>query len=327
MSDVSLKPRTDLKAILSLVLGLFSPVSFGATGLPALLLGFLSLRQINLSDGRLRGRGAAAAGMILGGSGLVLFVLGFVIVVIARLRERSDETVCRNNLGRIGLAVNLYHEEHGAFPAATIDAPLPPQKRLSWMAALLPYMRAAPLAAPAATGKSGSVPPHRGTKLFAQLDPAQGWEAEANRAVVTTSLDWFICPANPVRAGPGEPGIANYVGIAGLGADAASLPREDLRAGFFGHDRRITRADVTRGVSMTLLVTERQARHPWAAGGPATVAGLDPADRPYAGLGRPFGGLHSNGTLVLFVEGNVACWGPEVAPHLWEAHATIRPEP
>src|SRR5262249_24265665 len=85
----------------------------------------------------------------------------------------------------------------------------------------------------------------------------------------------------------------NYVGVAGRGADAATLPRDDPRAGIFGYDRKLKVEQVKDGLSNTLLLLDT-ARDvgPLLRGGPSTVRGVDPSDAPLIGDGRPFGGTH-----------------------------------
>src|SRR5262249_38606887 len=61
MTDTTFSTRLSGKALASLVLGLLV-----FTGLPALFLGVQSLREINRSDGRLRGRKLALAGLLTG---------------------------------------------------------------------------------------------------------------------------------------------------------------------------------------------------------------------------------------------------------------------
>jgi hypothetical protein len=79
-------PRTESKAIASLVLGVSSLFCLGAiTGLPAVVLGALARKDIDRSSGSLTGRGIAAGGIMSGlfGTGLgfvmLLFVLGGVL--------------------------------------------------------------------------------------------------------------------------------------------------------------------------------------------------------------------------------------------------------
>lgn len=77
------QPRTESKAIASLVLGVSSLMCLGAiTGLPAVILGALARKDIDRSSGALTGRSIAAGGIVSGlfGTGLgfvmLLFVLG-----------------------------------------------------------------------------------------------------------------------------------------------------------------------------------------------------------------------------------------------------------
>src|SRR5439155_13442135 len=111
------------------------------------------------------------------------------------------------------------------------------------------------------------------------------------------------------------PGITTYVGIAGVAPDAASLPRSDPRAGFFGYDRVIDMGYVRahRGLAQTMMVSERaRPAGPWAAGGPATVAGVDLAKWPV--VPEQFGGLHAGGANVLFADGHAVFLSDRATP-------------
>src|SRR5262249_20396564 len=137
MADTTTPVRTSGKAVVALVLGLLSLVCLVLTGLPALLLGFFALREINRSDGRLGGRRPAIAGMVLGAAGTSVVLVWLVGMLLLHLREISNRTVCQNNLRALGLAVNLYYEDAKLFPAGTIPNPdLRPEQRLSWMVSI-----------------------------------------------------------------------------------------------------------------------------------------------------------------------------------------------
>jgi len=127
--------------------------------------------------------------------------------------------------------------------------------------------------------------------------------------------------------------VTNYVGLTGIGPDAALLPKESPRAGVFGYERTISSKDITDGTSTTLLAVETAVDNgPWAAGGSATVRFVDPNDQPYVGTGRPFGRLHGTQlwsgftqpiTVAVFVDGSVRRIGPDVNPQVFEALVTI----
>src|SRR5262245_28706351 len=108
-------------AVLAFLLGVASVGLFllALTGVPAMVLGFRSLRAVNASDGRFRGARLAVAGMILGGIGTLLTVVGIAAVVFLRVQVDSRRMTCTDNLRQIGIALNKYADTHDRFPAAT----------------------------------------------------------------------------------------------------------------------------------------------------------------------------------------------------------------
>ncbi|HZT81001.1 MAG TPA: DUF1559 domain-containing protein [Gemmataceae bacterium] len=317
-------PRLSRKAVASCVLGVLALALFIVAGLPAMVLGWLGLREVNASDGRLRGRGLAIAGLLLGSAGSVVTVAGLLAIVFTSLREGAQRLECLNNLRQMGIAANLYHDAHGAFPAGTIpNDRLRPDQRLSWLAALLPYyMEAQP-------------PPRRGRQQQSPfqaandaLDRDRAWDDPANQDAVNVSFRAFLCPSAPDFRPHHEPGLTNYVGIAGIGANAAELPRDAPRAGVFGCSGQVKRDDITRGLRQTMMATETTRDvGPWAAGGPATVRGVVPGTAPYVGFGRPFGGCHPKVANVLFCDGSAAGFAYSSPPLLFEEMATIHGPP
>ncbi|HEV3204957.1 MAG TPA: DUF1559 domain-containing protein, partial [Gemmataceae bacterium] len=142
----------------------------------------------------------------------------------------------------------------------------------------------------------------------------------------------FLCPGNSNKAEPGRPGFSHYVGIAGVGKNAAelSLRTADESAirsnvGFFGYDRQIKPEDIKDGLATTLAVAETHADNgPWTAGGPSTVRGLDPQNLPYLRSQGQFGGIHyAGGAMVLFVDGSTRFIKESISPEVFEALATI----
>ena len=305
------------RALASLLLGALTPIGWILVGVPALYLGLVSLREINHSEGRLRGTGFAIAGMILGALGTIGFVAGSLFIVFATTHERSNRLVCSNNLMLLGQATALYHDKEGFYPPGTVpNGDLPADQRLSWFVGLLPY------------------PSLKQEALFDRIKLVKAWDADENAPAVRTSNRNFYCPSNPLRAEAGEAALTHYVGVAGLGADAAALSKDNLRAGFFGYDRRITRDDIQFGkpnraelevgAGQTMMVLETAWHNgPWAAGGAATLRGIDPDTKPYLGPGRPFGGLHPGGLNILYVDGSVRFVPDGMDADIFEVEATI----
>jgi hypothetical protein len=81
-------PQNDGMAVASMVIGIVSLVlmcgyGIGLLGSPAaLIMGRISMKRIDRSEGRLGGRGFAQAGFILGIIGTILLVLAIIAVVI-----------------------------------------------------------------------------------------------------------------------------------------------------------------------------------------------------------------------------------------------------
>lgn len=136
--------------------------------------------------------------------------------------------------------------------------------------------------------------------------------------------DFLQCPSRRVNAPPNAPAPAGYVGISGLGIDAAALPPGHPRAGVFGYDRATRLDDIKDGASATMLLAETVlVGGPWTAGGPATIRGLDPSHQPNIGPRRQFGGAHRGGAMVAFADGSVRFLRESIEPEVFEALSTV----
>jgi hypothetical protein len=316
MSEV-IQSRLSKAAVFSFVLGIASLFLSVTTALPALFLGVAVLREINRSDGRLRGQRLAIAGLCLSGFVTMLTIVGVFVLLLFVVQEKNQLVGCSNNLRLLGQATARYRDHHeGYYPSGTVrnDA-LPPEKRLSWEAALVPY-----LSESAATKK-------RWDKLEQEIAFDRAWDDPTN-AGLRQNVTPFLCPTFAHDLPAGQVGLSSTIGIAGVGLESPQLPRKDPRAGFFGYDRRIKQTDITAGTSATMMATETtQDNGPWAAGGPATVRGLDPDARIYIGRGRPLGGLHREELNVLWADGSARVIRETINPDVFREQARInRPE-
>lgn len=258
---------------------------------------------------------------------VVLFGLGSVIVM--RAREQANRARCMDNLRQVGwFALWHYTEPDAAFPKSpdarppaalpldvnrlfppgTIANPdLAPDHRLAWTVLLLPYL-----------GKED---------VHKKFDLTQSWDSEANQSAIATLVSVFECPTQFQRPAAGSPYLTHYIGVAGLGPDAPTLKQTDPRAGFLRYDDATKVGSVQRGLSRTMTILETATDHgPWAAGGPATVRGLDPARPPYIGAGGQFGG-HAQGATAAFADGSVRFQANSISPRVLEMLTTLRPMP
>jgi prepilin-type processing-associated H-X9-DG protein len=222
--------------------------------------------------------------------------------------------VCSNNLHTIGIGCYNYADTYGNLPQGT--SPLgndPPEKRLSWQVALLPFIEQ--------------------DAAYTAIDLEQPWDAPRNQEAVVHHIKTYLCPAGPYVSEPGHPAITHYIGMAGVGPDAVTLPKDSARAGVFGYDRTVALKDITDGTMNTILALESFGDNGgWAEGGPATVRGVDLDNQPYVGISRPFGGLHAQrswfGTMptsanAAFADGSVRQLHHTISAQTFEALATI----
>ena len=252
---------------------------------------------------------------------VVVLVIAVLVVLllptVSKVRHKAAVLVCNNRLRELGIGLNHHRDTFGHFPPGTVpgtvpSAALPPDRRLSWCVALLPFIEK--------------------QAAFDRFDPAAGCDAPAN-ATAAKALPpaAFTCPGYP-GPWPDLP-VTNYVGVAGVGADAAALPFGAPGVGFFGYDRQLKLEHIKDGTAQTIAVTETR----WdvgsaVRGGPSTVRGLDLSDEPLIGEGRLFGGLHRRdrffgtaplGVQSLMADGSVRLSAVRVDPFVLGALATI----
>ena len=120
-APASAKTETDLKAVLSLALGLLSFVLSVFSGIPAVILGHLSRTSIRKSGGRLTGEGMALGGLIMGY--ISVFVLPVLLMIVSvaipsyfRASIVSNEENALKTLTTINSEAANYKVEHDEYP-------------------------------------------------------------------------------------------------------------------------------------------------------------------------------------------------------------------
>jgi prepilin-type processing-associated H-X9-DG protein len=251
---------------------------------------------------------------------LVAVVVSVGSVTFALREDARAISQCHDNLATLGLGLTDYHVGFDTFPCGTVvNAELAPHKRLSWLTVMMNWLE-------------------QGLQL--KMDTTKAWDAAENRtplflhtsttgepAPYTTRADAvpvLICPAHSHEASSTGPRASDYVGVAGLGKDAATLPLTHSRAGVFGYNRATRLQDITDGASETLMIAETaKPQGPWTAGGRSTVRGLDRDRPPYLGKSGQFGGNHHGGAMVVFADGSVRMIRETIDPAVFESLSTI----
>ncbi len=227
------------------------------------------------------------------------------IALFASNHARPDALVLPNRGGKYDLSRLI-----GQVPPGTVPLEgTPPDLRLSWVVDLLPGMDQ-----------------HRQDtmQLLARIDRTKPFPAEPNQQAAGVAVVALICPENPPVLPSGSSAATSYVGIGGVGADAAILPVGDPNAGAFRYDSATPFGRITDGVSQTLLFGE--SRHEvgsWLRGGNATVRGLNDTPNSLPLVGGWFGGYFPQGANFALCDGSVRLFTPQTTPRVLVSMATI----
>jgi prepilin-type processing-associated H-X9-DG protein len=275
--------------------------------------------------------------MALGVVGSAIGVIGVLSMVLLRLHAPAQRTECANNLRQIGQAVRMYDDFYRkGYPQATLNTDRgaallvpwtrePYVKRLSWLVSIRPFLKSEDRVVQ--EGEKFIIQKGSLLDLYTPFQTDRPWDAPENEQGLDTFMRIYQCPAHPQFNPRRSRALGHYVGISGIGADAAELSLDSPYAGFFGYERRLTREEVVRGQSYTLLATETMVHNgPWAAGGPPTLRGLVPQQRPWIGQQRPFGGLHPDGANLLMVDGSVTFFSNRGSDRVLQEMATVSGE-
>src|SRR5262249_40514100 len=145
-------------------------------------------------------------------------------------------------------------------------------------------------------------------EFLTHFNPTGAWNAPGNIELANYRLTAAICPAQVPDIPPGSPWNANYIANGGIGLDTPklSIAEGEPKAGAYRYDGPTPDSAIRDGLRQTAQIIETNAAlGPWLRAGPSTLRGLDPADVPYLGKNRPFGGCHPGGAYASMCDGSV----------------------
>jgi prepilin-type N-terminal cleavage/methylation domain-containing protein len=275
---------------------------------------------------------------------VVIAIIGILIALllpaVQKVRDSAARTQCQNRLKQIGLALHNYHDIVGNLPPA-LKRPWGPEYYRSWLYRILPYVEQDNLYQ--VEQQSTSYDPWDGTHL-AFKTVLDVWTCNADTRTLEVELSYGYHVA-----------LTAYVGVAGLNAN--QLVQDPREAGMLYVESKVRFAEVTDGLSNTLLVGERPPSSDmwwgwWFAGagqGPGYYGSLDvvlgvaemrtTTYGPYASCpvgpytykagtildpcdSLHFWSLHANGSNFLLVDGTVRFINYSVSTDTMHALAT-----
>ena len=194
-----------------------------------------------------------------------------------------------------------------------------PGNRISWMAAMLPYLG------------------HQ--TLYNRINFDSSWKDQQNWLAARTLVPQFLDPTYPLFSRYcGQPGMplecaaTHYVGIAGVGLDSAEALAGDPamlgKLGLFGYERMTTLEQIgkARGRANTVFMIRvpydgPAGVTPWMAGGGSTVRNV-----PDKNSLEPFLSTEANGergTYVIMCDGSVRFLKKGMSDQVFKAIVTV----
>lgn len=198
---------------------------------------------------------------------IIALLMGLLLPSIQMARASADKDMCKRNLADLGRAMLNYESFHGALPPSAVQAA---GSRRGWATFLLPHIEQDTLAQ--------------------DFHPNVDWFHPINQSVVTTPVRTFQCPIAPSRLSEGTTDGVNWTGAmsdysVSMGIDSVAVtgmgvPPDFDRWGPFRTDRRL--ANITDGLSNTLLLSEQAARPQAWRKGKRVAMDLDPEEGVWA---------------------------------------------
>jgi uncharacterized protein (TIGR03067 family) len=238
------------------------------------------------------------------------YIVSQITQMKGRMAILSGETSWHSLSSRFARVVSERKEfPQGALPRNTTPArfglPWPPEQRASFLVELLPYL-------------------NQGGLRSTIQDKKLAWYDKANIKAAQTWVPQFLVPYYPQSAWRAEHpaaheerggliplGATNFVGIAGLGLDAARYsptnPEHAKLIGMTGYEWGSKPGEVTDGLSNTIYMLQVPPgfNRPWIAGGGATLMGVDDrASNPLLDFTSP-DAAGKRGTYALMGDGAV----------------------
>jgi prepilin-type processing-associated H-X9-DG protein len=137
-------------------------------------------------------------------------LVALLLPAVQAAREAARRAACQNNLRRIGVAMQAYHEEHGTFPPAYI-ADENGRPMHSWRVLILPYLDL--------------------QALYDQYDLEEPWDGPNNILLADLMLEAYRCPSDVSTVGQFDTSYAMIVGPGTISDGPTGTKSSEIRDG------------------------------------------------------------------------------------------------
>lgn len=278
---------------------------------------------------------------------VVIAIIGILIALllpaVQAAREAARRSSCSNNLKQVGLALHMYHDIHNQLPPGWVgfdpSTGLPHWFGLpgwGWNARILPYMEQG------AAYKNlvhFNLPITDSSNAEARLYPIHTFHCPSDVGEKTFTLQGGGAFVGAGSFSPVELATGNYIGMFGTidihVAAAAGTNGQCEGNGSFFLNRGVRFADITDGLSNTLIVGERCSKlapSTWVGvvtggqHGPARVVGVATyppnSEAEAVHYFHNFSSFHPTGTHFLAGDGSVRLIAQTIDATIYQALAT-----
>jgi len=215
---------------------------------------------------------------------IIAILIGLLLPAVQKIREAANRMKCSNNLKQWGLALHNYHDVNGKFPPGGVSQVLTNgdwnDDRGSWLVYTLPFVEQDNLyrqinARPEVYNSASigmSAVPTASRKLSILRCPSDDWDRNATTTNYVGSLgpqcaigpcgnDPYQKYCHPLPSGLGDWGYDDQWTDAEWWNHGNSTSASDIKGMFNRVGAEITMANVTDGLSNTILVGESLPKH------------------------------------------------------------------
>lgn len=181
---------------------------------------------------------------------IIAILIGLLLPAVQKVRDAAARMSCQNNLKQLGLALHNYEGANQSFPTSIRPAGVTPLPRISWLVPTLPYLEQ--------------------DNLRRNYDLTQTWGSPSNLPLTSLRIKILQCPSAPNsdrKDGDPQTGtwnivaVTDYAASTGVAAYATTVNTTGVtQPGILQKNATVRMADVTDGLSNTLLVVESAGR-------------------------------------------------------------------
>jgi prepilin-type N-terminal cleavage/methylation domain-containing protein/prepilin-type processing-associated H-X9-DG protein len=195
-------------------------------------------------------------------------LIGLLLPAVQKAREAANRIKCANNLKQLALALHNYHDTNEGLPSG-VDNWFHVHWHWSWLAKILPwieqdnlYREADAWAHVTTTPVFWPFPSPNGTNGYANWSPWGGWvfglDAPGQNPALGKVMPLFMCPSElKFRVIEAFTFNGQKITMATTSYQGVSGRNYQTNDGSLGSDHQVRFAEITDGLSNTLMLGER----------------------------------------------------------------------